>query len=113
MKLYDCCHTNFYFVVYRWLQLLYLEPGNLEAMLNLAQVFSDLHNFDQSLAVLQRLLERQPDHVEALYRAGVILYRTKQYDEAIRTLNKVTKYHRGYRNALSLLSSAEKQLNSS
>ena len=100
-------------IVYRWLQLLYLEPGNLEAMLNLAQVFSDLHNFDQSLAVLQRLLEHQPDHVEALYRAGVILYRTKQYDEAVRTLNKVMKHHQGYRNTLSLLSSAEKKLNSS
>ena len=106
-------HLDIFFVAYRWMQLLYLEPGNVEAMLNLAQVFSDLHNFDQSLAVLQKLLEHQPDHIEALYRAGVILYRTKQYDEAVRTLSKVMKYHQGYRNTLSLLSSAEKQLNSS
>ena len=82
-------------------------------MLNLAQVFAETYNFDQSLAVLQRLLEQQPDHIEALYRAGVILCRIKRYQEAVVTLSKVLRHHQtGYRNARSLLSSAEKMLNS-
>ena len=99
-------------IFFSWLQLLHLEPKNLEAMLNLAQVYSDLHNFDQSLAVLQRLLGQRPDHVEALYRAGVVLYHTRQYDEAVRALSKVVWHHPGYRNTQALLESAEQRLNS-
>ena len=89
-----------------------MDPGNLEAMLSLAQVLSDLHNFDQSLAILQRLLEQHPGHLEALYRAGLILYHTQRYGEAVRTLSKVVQHRHGYRNAQTLLSSAEKRLNS-
>lgn len=94
--------------LHRWLQLINLEPNNLEAMLNLAQVFADVYSFDQSLTVLQWLLEQQPNHAEALYRAGVILHHTKRYSEATRTLSKLLQHHHGYRNAQSLLSAAEK-----
>lgn len=95
---------------FRWLRLISLEPDNLSAMLNLAQVFADLQKVEQSLSVLQRLLEQEPSHVEALYRAGLLLYRSKQYSEAVTALSKVVKLQQSYRNAWTLLSSAEKLL---
>ena len=46
------------------------DPGNLSARLALALLYTELREFDRAFTVLDRLLERDPDHQSALYQVG-------------------------------------------
>ena len=46
------------------------DPGNHSARLALALLYTELREFDRAFAVLDRLLEREPDHLSALYQVG-------------------------------------------
>ena len=62
-----------------------LEPGFAAARLDLAKQLY-LHNrYEEALALVRQVLEREPDHEGALYMKGVVLGHAGRFEEAIAT----------------------------
>lgn len=85
------------------------EPTNIQVLMNLAHVDSTLHRYSQALDSLETVLAIRPDHKEALYKAGQLLYRRDNYAEAVSVLSRLSNLHAngtGYLDTNSLLSKA-------
>lgn len=83
------------------------EQGNLEALLNLANVDAQLQHYSQALQSLEAILAIQPNNKAALYGAGRLLYSREQYAEAASTLTQLSQLEPGYLDTMSLLNMAQ------
>lgn len=95
--------------MFRWKQVLAREPQNTEALMNLAYVDSNLHHYSQALDSLEAILAINPEHREALYESGQLLYRRGGYVEAVSVLTRLISLQPGYLDTMALLSKAKRQ----
>ncbi len=63
----------------------------LVTLLCLGRALLDDKRDAQALEAFRRVLKFDPDHVEALFQAGVALARLHRYGEAVQTWEKVTR----------------------
>ena len=76
--------------------------------MSLALVNSELHYYSQALEALENVLQVNPNHQEALYRAGKLLYRQRHYEEAVSLLSRLNGTDTGrYLDIESLLNNAK------
>lgn len=59
------------------------NPDDLAAMAELAVQAGELGEFEQAIALWERLLKTQPDNVEALFNKGYCLMGLKRYNESL------------------------------
>jgi tetratricopeptide (TPR) repeat protein len=71
------------------INLLMLEPWDLDALLLLARSLLDDGRPDKAIEALDRVLKFDPDHDGALFHRGVALGRLRRYEEAVRTWERV------------------------
>jgi tetratricopeptide (TPR) repeat protein len=73
-----------------WFRQAHLQrPDNVRNELNLAGVLAQLGQFDESLAILEKLQEKNPEDVEVCLNFGATLLRAQRLDEAQEQLLKV------------------------
>ncbi len=92
-----------------------MQPNNIQALMNLADVDSSLHHYSKALDTLQKVLLINPHHQGALYRAGELLYRRGQDQEARPLLNKLKELnpnHTDVHNLLNKIQQDEKEQDS-
>jgi tetratricopeptide (TPR) repeat protein len=64
-------------------QALDLDPGNADALSNLALVTGQMAQFDEAEEMLRGLIRRQPRHAGARVNLALILQQQRKFDEAI------------------------------
>ncbi len=62
---------------------LLLNPKNTQAMVNLANIRSNVGSFDQAEALYKRVLELEPRNFDACFNYAHMLYRAKRLPEAL------------------------------
>ena len=85
-----------------------VDPRNVDAPLNLAQLYYDLRNYEMAQGFYQKTLKLSPSHKEALYKYGRLLHKMAKYEEAVKILNRLVAVDRKYLDGASLLESAKK-----
>src|SRR2546422_6157068 len=71
--------------VSRLAEMLEQDPYDLPALLCLGRALLDDKRDAHALEAFRRVLKFDPDHVEALFQAGVALARLHRYGEAVQT----------------------------
>ena len=66
-----------------------LKPNSIEAKFGYVKPLSTLERWDKVIAQYNAIIKLDPQNTQANYWLGVINYNRKQYDEAIKYLNKV------------------------
>lgn len=97
------------YAIFRWRHLATLEPNNTEVLMSLASVETTLHHYTLALDALHSVLQVDPSHIEALYKAGQLLYRRSAYSEAVSTLERLSALQPNYMNTASLLKKAREK----
>ncbi|MCD6386169.1 tetratricopeptide repeat protein, partial [Candidatus Sumerlaeota bacterium] len=54
-----------------------------------AEMYSSQHQFEKAQAIIENLLEQNPEDVDTLYSLGGIYYEAGEYDKAVETFNKI------------------------
>ena len=86
--------------------MLVRDPTNVQALLNLAHVDTMLHHYTHALESLEAVLAIEPNHSEALYLSGQLLYQRQHYREAVRALTRLSHIEPNYRDSSALLQKA-------
>lgn len=73
----------------RFLQVMLKEPNNLIAMYNLAVCELCLNNEDAGYNILLNVVDKNSNHVDAIYNIGIYHLKHRQFEEAISHLQKV------------------------
>lgn len=87
-----------------------LEPRNTNALLNLAQVYYNLENYQKTEEALQRILQLVALHKGALHMLGHLHYRMERYDEAVTILKRLIQADPEYSDATTLLNMAQRHI---
>lgn len=68
------------------------EKPDPENLYNLLEVYDSMSNTAGTISVLKRLLDKEPDNAELLYRLAKILEGSKKLKEAIKVYEKLLKF---------------------
>jgi tetratricopeptide (TPR) repeat protein len=71
--------------------VLLIEPWDLDALLLLARSLLDDSRPERALEAIERVLKFSPDHDGALFHLGVALARIRRYGEAVRAWERVVQ----------------------
>ena len=93
----------FFLLVYRFENILSIEPLNARAASNLALVYLDLQNVEKSEEMFLRTLQIDPTYRSTLYNLGVLYNRQKRYTEAMELLSKLATLYPDHLNGVQLL----------
>lgn len=69
-----------------------IDPNNAEALLNKANSFYALNNYEQALIYYECFVQMRPDNITASYFHGVTLAILKRHDEAVKSLRLTLKH---------------------
>ena len=86
------------------------DPHNLEALMKLSYVDSELQHYRQALKSLQSVLQVDPHHKDALYQAGQLFTKMKSYHQASEVLSRLLYIEPDHLHALALMQKTEKLL---
>ena len=67
------------------------SPGNVEALTNMARVFSKRMNFDSALIVAKNALQLKPDYIPAVIQLCRVCYNLGSVGDALEALKEVEK----------------------
>ncbi len=84
------------FTQHRWEDVLTFDPHNIDALLNLALVQESLSQTQASVDSINKVLQLQPFHRQALYQVAELLYRHGNLEEASRVLTRLYSIDRLY-----------------
>lgn len=70
-------------------QILELSPEDSDAKLNLAACYIEEHHYTRAIAVLEKGLENQPDHIEMLVQLASAQELANRLDEAAQTTDRI------------------------
>jgi len=72
------------------------SAADIELLLNAGDKFSKLQRFEEAISYYDKVLEIEPNHVDALYKKGSVLYDQDNYYDAMSYFDKVLQidpYH--------------------
>lgn len=69
-------------------QTLKLDPGFVEAKVNIGRAYREMKEFDKARGVMDAIEEENPDYPKLALERGVILYKEERIPEAIELLKK-------------------------
>jgi superkiller protein 3 len=72
-------------------EILTVEPWDLDALLLLARALVDDARPERALEALDRVLRFDPNHDGGLFHQGVALARLRRYEEAVRAWERVVR----------------------
>ena len=72
-----------------------LEPDNIQTQFLVSTIYQQQGKYDESIASLRKILEKQPENVRALTQLGLILLITAKYDDAFSEIEKAFKLGEG------------------
>jgi tetratricopeptide (TPR) repeat protein len=75
-----------------FMQLVQLEPGNIEAMNSAADVYLNIGYYNDALALCLRSLRLRPQSATIWFRAGSVYLRQKQYPQAVDAFRKALTF---------------------
>ncbi|MDR4503160.1 MAG: tetratricopeptide repeat protein [Candidatus Scalindua sp.] len=67
------------------------DPVNYQILLYLASIYEQHGKFEESIGLLERILEKKPDDLMAHTQLSILYLETLRYDEALREAEKVFK----------------------
>ncbi len=74
-----------------------LNPQNADCILDLARfLINNEINVDEGMGLIQKILEKKPDHESALQLKGWGLYKRNNYEEALQLLGKMWEISKGF-----------------
>lgn len=68
---------------------LVFNPDNVDALMNLARVFSRLKQYDQAVMYLNKVIELEPKNMDKLKIRALLYYKQKKYDQSVDDFNKI------------------------
>ena len=74
-----------------FLDMLQLDPKSVEAKWGHAEILRRRHKLDQSRAILEEIVKKNPEFSPATITLGYLLYEKKDYEEAVHLMAKVLK----------------------
>ena len=86
-------------------QALSSQPRNLDALYSQAQVYYALQDLTKSEEVFTKILNLSPNHKDARYYLGHVLFKAQRYGDAVATWRRLDG---GYRDVATQLKLAEK-----
>lgn len=92
----------------RWKKVLSQNPSNVEALVSLSYVDTELHHYAEALDSLHSALQVNQHHQDALYRAGHLHFRNKEYKQASELLTRLLNLAPHHSDAAALLRSSNK-----
>ncbi|MBY0406009.1 MAG: tetratricopeptide repeat protein, partial [Cyanobacteria bacterium] len=72
-------------------KLLALDPGNVDAALNLSYAYKQTQKFEAAKQILECTFEYEPQSPEMLFQLGVLALEMKDYKDSIQWLNRYLK----------------------
>jgi len=76
--------------MYEKFLVLYYKVGNVTQLLNLAEKELDLKKYEKAMEFINRAEKIDSTREDVLYLKAVIYYKSKDYDNAKKEINKIT-----------------------
>ena len=90
-------------LIYRFENVLSIEPQNARAASNIALIYLDLQNMKKSEEMFLKTLQIDPTYRSTLYNLGVLYNRQRRYTEAVELLGKLASLYPDHLNGVQLL----------
>jgi tetratricopeptide (TPR) repeat protein len=81
--------------IHEWDQVLAVFPNREDILHHIGRAWGKLQSYDKSISMLKKVLDINPDNIQARLDLGVIFLSAKLYEHAIQELKHAERLDRG------------------